>query len=150
LAGLAALAAARVAGFAAALGAALTGALAAGLAAALTAGLAAAFGAAFTGAFATGFAAGLATGLAAGFAAAARVAGFAAVFGADEAAGLRGVVILLFWCRRSLICQPFTESYLGKRIIGREREPGSHVDYRAACARTSAANASPTAIERWR
>jgi hypothetical protein len=24
------------------------------------------------------------------------------------------------------------------------------VDYRAACAKTSAANASPTAIERWR
>jgi hypothetical protein len=66
----------RVAGLAATLGATFTGALAAGLAAALT----------------TGFATVLAT----GFAAAARVAGFAAVFGADEAAGLFSVVMFLF------------------------------------------------------
>jgi hypothetical protein len=78
--------------------------LAAGLAAVLAAGLAAAL------------AAGLATVRATGFAAAARVAGFAAVFGADEAAGLRDVVISLFWGNWRLICLLFTESYFGKRI----------------------------------
>lgn len=138
LAGLAALAACLAATFGAALGAALIGALAAGLAAAL--------GAALTGALATG----LATVFATGFAAAARVAGFAAVFGADDAAGFLGVLMRLFWRRYCPICQQFTESYFGKRIGGRGRRPFNQLDYRAAWANTSAANASPTAIERWR
>jgi hypothetical protein len=59
----------------------------------------------------------LATVFATGFAAAARVAGLAAVFGADDAAGLRGVVMLLFCGSLGKKSLPFCQSYLGKQAL---------------------------------